>query len=270
MPADLAAAFHWVQKAALADDPNGWHSLAWFHEHGVGTAVDKSRAFELWLKAAGAGIPISQYSVGYCLAHGFGTEKNSTEALAWMELAFANGYDEPDAIALYNSVRQQLGPSPSSPSRFARRELDQGPVRTGSRWRYLVKVIFTTLRWWIERDDFSYHLRQSQSYEQGGWHRAAARHARAVLAIAEDAETRARLAYCCMQIGNIAESVREYRKAVTEWEHPAIMLGLAQAEFQNGNVETAQNLLEKVEGSYMAAPLLHAIPELKREMRGVT
>lgn len=95
----------------------------------------------------------------------------------------------------------------------------------GPRWRYLVKVILTTLRWWIERDDFSYNLRQSQSHEQGGWYHAAARHPRAVLAIAEDAEARARLAYCSMQIGNIAESVREYRKAVTEWEHPAIMLG---------------------------------------------
>lgn len=266
VPADLGVAFHWAEQAALANDPNGWHSLAWFHAQGAGTAVNKERAFELWLKAAEAGVPISQYSVAYCLTNGSGTARNLQAAVTWMELAFANGLDDPEAIALYQSVRQELGSSPTSAARFARREIDETPVRDESRWQLYVRTLLTTLRWLLDRDDFSYHLRQSRLYEQGGLYEAAARHARKALELADDAETRARLAHCYVMIGNNADAVREYRKAVVHWEHPAIMLGLAQAEFRSGNVDTARDLLRKVQTSYMREHLRHAIAELKREM----
>jgi Sec-independent protein translocase protein TatA len=63
-----------------------------------------------------------------------------------------------------------------------------------------------------------------------------------------------------------ADAVREFRKAVAQWDHPAIVLGLAQAELRNGNFETASELLKRVQVSDLARDLGNPIRELQAEM----
>jgi hypothetical protein len=61
--------------------------------------------------------------------------------------------------------------------------------------------------------------------------------------------------------------VREYRKAVEQWKHPGIVLGLAQAELRVGNVETASELMRSVQASSMAYDLRYAIEDLQMELK---
>lgn len=131
----------------------------------------------------------------------------------------------------------------------------------------LLKVAYTELQYWlVGLTPEAYHLSQSRNYEQLAWYGQAVAHCRKLLLFCEHPETRARLGLCYSFLGNHGESVREYRKAVAAWDNPAVVLGLAQAEFRNGNRETALELLNRVQSSEMGHHLRHAIAELQTEM----
>jgi tetratricopeptide (TPR) repeat protein len=130
-----------------------------------------------------------------------------------------------------------------------------------------VKVTCTALQYWlVGLTPEEYHLSQSRSYEQLAWYERAVHHCRKLLLLSEHPETRARLGLCYAFLGNHVEAVREYRKAVEAWDHPAVVLGLAQAEFRNGNLETALELVKRVKNSEMGHHLRYAVAELQAQM----
>lgn len=131
----------------------------------------------------------------------------------------------------------------------------------------LLKLVYTEMQYWlVGMTPEWYHLSQGRNYEQLGAYSRAAHHCRQLLEWRDHGEIRARLGLCYAMLRQDAESVREYRKAVEQWDHPAIVLGLAQAEFRNGNTRTARELLKKVQASEMAQDLRYAIDELEKEM----
>jgi hypothetical protein len=115
----------------------------------------------------------------------------------------------------------------------------------------------------------TYHLRQSRTYEEAGDYERAAHHARSLLEISEHPETRARLAHSYAMLRRDADAVREFRKAVAQWDNPGIVLGLAQAELRIGNIETARALLKRVQASPRAHDLRSAIRQLQEELASV-
>jgi tetratricopeptide (TPR) repeat protein len=114
----------------------------------------------------------------------------------------------------------------------------------------------------------TYHVLQSRNYEQLGAYSRAAHHCRRFLELKEHLEVRGRLGLCCSLLGQHLDAVREYKKALEQWEHPALVLGLAQAEFRSGNVVRARALLREIQESQLSQPLRDAIAELQNEMAG--
>src|SRR4030095_4640840 len=90
-PKDYVGALSLVQQAAQRKDPEALHSLAWFHEQGVATEVDRERAFSLWKEAAELNYANSQHAVADCLFNGDGTARDVRAALYWCELAIKKG-----------------------------------------------------------------------------------------------------------------------------------------------------------------------------------
>lgn len=136
-----------------------------------------------------------------------------------------------------------------------------------TRFIALSKVIYTEVQYWlVGMTPEGYHLKQGRNYEQLVAYSRAAHHYRRFLEWRDHGEIRARLGICYAMLGMNAESATEYRKALEQWDHPAIMIGLAQAEFRNGNAGAARELLQKVQASQMAQELQQLIAVLEKEM----
>jgi tetratricopeptide (TPR) repeat protein len=260
-PKDLAGAFALAQQAAQHKDPAALHSLAWFYEQGVGTEVDKGRAFSLWKEAAESGDPDAQHAVAWCLFEGCGTSRDVRAARDWCELAIRNGFAHHRARQLLQRAHAELGTSSFDTAR------PSPAVPEKSRLRVWFDVLSTALRYRLfGMDEATYHLHQSRTYEQAQDYARAAEHARRFLETTEHSESRARLALSYSMLRMDADAVREYRKAVAQWDHPGIVLGLAQAELRVGNVETATELLKRVQHSQLAHDLRHAIQQVQTEI----
>ena len=140
----------------------------------------------------------------------------------------------------------------------------------GSKLRQFVamlKVGYTELQYWfIGMTPEGYHFKQARNYDELGATRRSAHHSHEVLKYAEYSEPRARLGYYYVTLGNHADAVEHYRKAVQTWPHPSIMLALAQAELRLGNIDAAVTWLERAENSEMKAQLQDAIAEVRSEL----
>ncbi|RIA98229.1 kinase-like domain-containing protein [Glomus cerebriforme] len=62
------------------NDSNSIVLLGIFNELGIGTEINKQKAFELYQKAADLGNVIGLYNLGYCYKHGIGTSVNVQKA----------------------------------------------------------------------------------------------------------------------------------------------------------------------------------------------
>lgn len=267
-PKDYTGALSLVQQAAMRKDPGALHSLAWFHEQGVATEVDPERAFLLWKEAAELNYANSQHAVADCLFNGVGTARDVRAALHWCELAIRNGFTDSAVKELLGKIRAELGDAP--PLDSAARARTHGAKSAGAQLLARLKVAFTALQYVVlGLGRYTYHLRQSRTYEQAGNYERAAEHARSLLEIGEHPETRARLAHSYAMLRRDADAVREFRKAVEHWDHPGILLGLAQAELRIGNIQTARELLKRVQASPLAHDLRSPIRELQEEMARV-
>jgi hypothetical protein len=69
--------------------------------------------------------------------------------------------------------------------------------------------------------------------------------------------------------GHLMTALNGKRCHLTFWDHPGIVLGLAQAELRIGNIETARGLLKRVQASPQALDLRSAIRELQEELARV-
>lgn len=267
-PKDYIGAFLLAEQAARRKDPRALHSLAWFYRQGVGTDADKERALSLWKEAAESGFPASQFAVASCLFSGSGAARDAQAALHWCELAIRNGYDDPHGKELLAKIHAELGDQ--QPLETTARPPTSGTRSVGAQLLARLNVALTDLQYAIlGLDRQSYHLRQSRTYEEAGDYERAAHHARNLLEISEHPETRARLAHSYAMLRRDADAVREFRKAVAQWDHPGIMLGLAQAELRVGNIETARGLLKRIQASPRAHDLRSAIRDLQQELARV-
>jgi Flp pilus assembly protein TadD len=139
----------------------------------------------------------------------------------------------------------------------------------GVRALAVLKIVHLELQYWlVGLTPETYHVLQSRNYVQLGAYSRAVHHCRRFLQLKEHPEVRARLGLCCSLLGQHLDAVREYRKALENSQHPALVLGLAQAEFRSGNVERARALLKGVPESQLSQPLRDAIAQLQNEMAG--
>jgi TPR repeat protein len=267
-PKDYAGAFSLAEQASQHKDPRALHSLAWFYQQGVATDVDKQRALSLWKEAAELGYPAAQFAVAWCLFDNSGVTRNVRAARDWCELAIRNGYEDPHGKELLAKIRAELGDD--QPLDTAAPPRTSGTRSAGAQLLARLKLAVTGLQYaafGLSRQ--AYHLRQSRTYEQAGDYERAADHANSLLRISEHPETQARLAHSYAMLRRDADAVREFRKAVAQWDHPGIVLGLAQAELRIGNIETARGLLKRVQASPRAHDLRSAIRELQEELARV-
>lgn len=92
-PCDRPEAFRWYMRAAQQGHAKSMNMLARFHEEGWGRPKDPAQAVAWYRRAAEAGDFRAQYNLATLLAlHG-----RHTEALAWLDRAFAHG--SPDFLA---------------------------------------------------------------------------------------------------------------------------------------------------------------------------
>jgi TPR repeat protein len=79
-------------------DVNAQFQLGYCYYYGIGTKINKTKAFELYKEAAAKGSSTAQVNLGYLYDCGQGVEKDRKKAIYWYQKAAENG----NAIALYN------------------------------------------------------------------------------------------------------------------------------------------------------------------------
>jgi TPR repeat protein len=98
VPADPAAAFGWISKAAAQNSPAAQASLAVLHATGRGTVVDYAKALDLYKAAAKGGEAHGFYGVGLMYLDGQGVTKDGEEAAAWFSVGAAVGDEQAKAV----------------------------------------------------------------------------------------------------------------------------------------------------------------------------
>ncbi|RGB37266.1 kinase-like domain-containing protein [Rhizophagus diaphanus] len=72
----------------------GLNMLGYCYSKGIGTSIDKRRAFDLYFKAASVDNHTAQYNVAVCFDEGIGTFKDFKKAIEWYKESANNGYDK--------------------------------------------------------------------------------------------------------------------------------------------------------------------------------
>lgn len=92
---DAAEALHWLERGAEAGDALSMVTLAPLHGAGrYGLALDRVRAFELWLCAAEAGDVHAQYVTGCCLEAAAGVARDLPRARIFLKKAHDAGHPQ--------------------------------------------------------------------------------------------------------------------------------------------------------------------------------
>lgn len=89
---DLPEALYNFTEAAQLDHPVALAELAEMHAKGLGTPVDKQKAFEYSVRSAEAGYPHGQFHLAKCFAEGLGVEPNDALAYEWLAKSAEQGH----------------------------------------------------------------------------------------------------------------------------------------------------------------------------------
>ncbi|CAI2181930.1 7226_t:CDS:2, partial [Funneliformis geosporum] len=92
---------------------------------GIGTSVDKRRAFELYLKAANMNYNVAQYNVATCFEDGIGTTKNKEKANEWYKKSADNGFDK--------AIKRLEKPSEISLLEYGEKKIDGSSIQSSKR-----------------------------------------------------------------------------------------------------------------------------------------
>ncbi|CAG8714040.1 972_t:CDS:1 [Racocetra fulgida] len=84
-------AMKWLQKSADKENVMALHLLGKCYQKGLGTNINVSRGFALFMQAAEGGSPEAQCDVGQCFEFGHGTPKDLGKAFDWYRKAATNG-----------------------------------------------------------------------------------------------------------------------------------------------------------------------------------
>src|SRR5207248_2060337 len=74
------------------NDSNSIYLLGYFNYHGIGTDIDKQKAFELYQKAANLGNSEAQHHLADMYENGEGVEKDKDQAIYWCKKSAEQGF----------------------------------------------------------------------------------------------------------------------------------------------------------------------------------
>lgn len=106
VPADLAVARQWTERAAAAGNRRAMHDLGVYFARGEGAPLDEGAAFRWFRQAAELGVADSQYNLGVLYQQGRGVNASASEALFWFLVAARQG--DQDAAARATAVEATL------------------------------------------------------------------------------------------------------------------------------------------------------------------
>ncbi|CAB4404697.1 unnamed protein product [Rhizophagus irregularis] len=86
--------YNWLLDNQNNSNSNYLDLLGNFYYSGIGTNINKQKAFELFQKAANLGNNIAQYSLGCCYKYGHGTDKDYNKAFEFFKKSAEGEYPE--------------------------------------------------------------------------------------------------------------------------------------------------------------------------------
>ncbi|GBC51776.2 kinase-like domain-containing protein [Rhizophagus irregularis DAOM 181602=DAOM 197198] len=105
-------AFYYYDLSTKGGFSFGLNMLGYCYSEGIGTFIDKRRAFNLYFKAANMDNIIAQYNVAVCFDEGFGTNKDFTKAKEWYKKSANKGYDRArkklDELSILKSEEEEI------------------------------------------------------------------------------------------------------------------------------------------------------------------
>jgi TPR repeat protein len=90
----LEEAIHRYNKVAVNGNEDVQFQLGYYYDKGIGTEINKIKAFELYKIAAEKGHNVAQYNLGLLYENGEGIEKNLKKAIYWYNKAAENGNED--------------------------------------------------------------------------------------------------------------------------------------------------------------------------------
>jgi localization factor PodJL len=109
VPADIAAARQWTERAAMGGNRSAMHDLGVYFARGEGAPLNEAQAYRWFRQAADLGMTNSQYNLGVLYQTGRGVAADQSEALFWF--AVASAADDSDARARAAAIEQRLTPA---------------------------------------------------------------------------------------------------------------------------------------------------------------
>jgi hypothetical protein len=110
------------------------------------------------------------------------------------------------------------------------------------------RLAYTEVQYWlVGLSPEGYHAAQAAAWDELGNFNRVAKHLSAFLENTESAQMRAYLAYAYSRTGRWSDAAREYARVVTIWPDPSVILGLAEAKLELGDIESARALADTVE-----------------------
>jgi len=106
----VCESFEWFLRAAELGNSSGMSSVATGYREGRGVPVDERKAADWFIKAYEAGRPADAERAGNVLSY---RPENHHEAVKWLRIALAHGYDSPYySLALIHEDRQSPAHDP--------------------------------------------------------------------------------------------------------------------------------------------------------------
>ncbi|WP_146604718.1 tetratricopeptide repeat protein, partial [Rhodoplanes roseus] len=114
---DLAEARRWYQAAADRGNANAMHNIAVLYAEGIDGRPDFAMAAQWFTRAARHGVADSQYNLAILYARGIGIEQNLAEAYKWFAVAAQRG--DKDAAKKRDDLAQRMDQQTLTAARLA-------------------------------------------------------------------------------------------------------------------------------------------------------
>jgi len=114
----------------------------------------------------------------------------------------------------------------------------------------IAKSIYLYLAYWLLglTQEYSY-IKKAYYFVDLHWYHRAIHNLKKVLRDSDDPHIHSLLGYCYSRIGTPFDSVEHYSKAHDKIRNPKTDLGLAISEFESGNIEKSEEIIEEVRRS---------------------
>src|SRR5439155_12304016 len=87
---------------------DGIMMLGYCYDFGIGSSIDKQKAFELYQKAANLGNSVAQHNLANMYKNGEGVDKNKDQAIYWYKKSAEQGYQNAENALIKLQQEQQL------------------------------------------------------------------------------------------------------------------------------------------------------------------